>query len=361
MLPSRPLEVSPHVMLLRQYDAMREKLFDSDVLRETEYYRNACVLIDAFGHYFDATREDALPSLVRRFVEYYTGAGEKNRPRQRGQSEEGAPIRVRPVADSDCYEIVDGNHRLAIAYMKGQKRVRVKLKRRREPLHTPLQSLLQDVLWLGGRYELYQPVASPELEARWITVRKCTDRFDKMRKFLKARGLLPPTCRNYLDLASSYGWFVWKMQALGFESTGVERDPIASTVGEWAYGLEAENSIQSECASFLANTSSMWDVTSCFSLVHHFVRGNGPVSAEEFIRRLDRVTGRVLFFDTGQGDEAWFRDSLAKGKDKWNADYVGEWLRKNTSFREVIPLGVDEDRVPPFEDNYSRMLFACVR
>ena len=60
---------------------------------------------------------------------------------------------------------------------------------------------------------------------------------------------------------------------------------------------------------------------------------------------------------TGQNHEAWCSKSLPE----WNADYIEEWLKHNTSFRSIHRLGVDEDSVPPFEKNYSRMLFACLR
>ena len=99
------------------------------------------------------------------------------------------------------------------------------------------------------------------------------------------------------------------------------------------------------------------DVVSCFSLLHHFVLGRGSVDEVELLRLLDRATGRVLFIDTGQGHEDWFRKSLSS----WDADYVGEFLERHGTFDQVIDLGPDQDDVPPYEGNYGRHLFACVR
>jgi hypothetical protein len=91
--------------------------------------------------------------------------------------------------------------------------------------------------------------------------------------------------------------------------------------------------------------------------LHHFVLGRGSVGHEELLRLLDRVTGRVLFLDTGQEHEEWFRESLAG----WDADSIRRTLLENTSFDEVVDLGPDLDAVPPHERNYGRRLFACVR
>ena len=72
---------------------------------------------------------------------------------------------------------------------------------------------------------------------------------------------------------------------------------------------------------------------------------------------IDRATRTVLFFDMGEGHKAWFRNRLSG----WDPDYIEQWLRKNTSFTQIYRLGVDQDNVSPFEDNYGHTLFACMR
>jgi len=64
----------------------------------------------------------------------------------------------------------------------------------------------------------------------------------------------------------------------------------------------------------------------------------------------------VLFFDTGEEHEAWMRGKLPG----WTPEFVARWLRENTTFDEIVPLGRDED-VATFPGNYGRTLFACVR
>lgn len=75
------------------------------------------------------------------------------------------------------------------------------------------------------------------------------------------------------------------------------------------------------------------------------------------MRLLDGATGRVLFLDTGQQHEKWFEESLSE----WDTEYVKKFLLANSTFDEVIDLGPDIDAVPPYENNYRRHFFACVR
>jgi hypothetical protein len=211
--------------------------------------------------------------------------------------------------------------------------------------------------WLDGDRKLYQPLDAPELQQSWPIVRRCTDRLDKMVAFLGERELLPPATTSYLDIASFYGWFVGQMADRGYQAEGIERDPLGRVVGQAAYGVDPGSIRVGDCETLLEEAGRTWDVVSCFSLLHHFVLGRGAISHEELLRRIDAVTGRVLFLDTGQEHEEWFSESLAG----WDAEKVRRTLAENTTFDEIIDLGPDADAVPPHERNYGRHLFACIR
>ncbi len=132
---------------------------------------------------------------------------------------------------------------------------------------------------------------------------------------------------------------------------------MAANRAQVVYGLDPTRIAISEASAFLAAEGGRYDVVSCFSVLHHFALGRGPCSAEELIRLLDAATGQVLFFDTGERHEAWFAEVLPE----WDPDYIEKWLRANTTFRDVIALGVDDDAHAPYDANYGRTLFACVR
>ncbi|MDA7980187.1 MAG: methyltransferase domain-containing protein [Pirellulales bacterium] len=350
--PSTRMCDSPHATLLEKYKQLGESLFDLEVLRQTPYYKNAFLNIDIFGHYFGAKSEEAIPQLIRDFVDQWRGKSIE-RVTQPGQSPLGAPVLVRPIKHSKMFQLIDGHHRVASAIASGKSRLPVVSTQ--EGVLTPIQERLLDVLWLNGRRELYQPIDLPEVQEEWTLVRRCTDRLAKMLDFLEGQ---PDTVGgSHLDLGCSYGWFVWQMSQRGFRSHGVERDPIAASIGRDVYGLSSDSISRSDVVRFLRESTSPYDFVSCFSILHHFHLSDQGTSPDDVLRLLDKVTARCLFFDMAHCGEKWFREQLSG----WDHDAIEQWLRSNTSFRKVVRLGCDEDAVPPFQDNYSRMLFACVR
>jgi O-antigen/teichoic acid export membrane protein len=353
--PSRPISEWPHVSLLRQYDAIDEQIWDKEIFENTEYYRNAALNIEIFGKYFDAIVPSQIQWGARRFAYAYRGLNAcdfcSDIPDYARDPYEY--VAVRPVKDSTCYQVCEGHHRLAMAYMKGVKRIPGLI------LHpsvtTPLQDILREVLWLKGRQELYQPINSPEV-ADWVLVRRCSDRLKKMVEFLSVEGLIPPASGSYLDVASSYGWFVSEMAKVGFQAEGVERDPVAIMVGKLMYGLKAEQIHRADAVTYLRSCPNRYDVTTCLSLAHHYVMNNLNADAEELLHLLDSVTHHVMFFDMGESRE--YPGPKLQG---WDVDYIHHWLETNTKFARIVRLGVDEDAIPPNVNNFGRMLFACMR
>ena len=340
----------PHAELLSR--TARGDLSDAEIL-DSDYGAMARACIRGSGHYFGATDDAGVVRVARDFL----GRDDSGAPagRKPAQSPPDTPVLLAPVRGSGCFQVIDGHHRVAARAAAGDDLVPARV--RRTSVTTPLQELLDRMSWIGGRRELYQPVAAPELEDSWTTVRRCRDRLDSMDKLLADIGVVRPGA-TYLDVASCYGWFVAEMTRLGFTATGVERDPLARELGPAIYKtLGPEQILTADAVEFLRDDPGPWDVVSCFSLLHHFVLGRGSVDEVELFRLLDRATGRVLFLDTGQGHEAWFRKSLSS----WDADYVGEFLERHGTFDQVIDLGPDQDDVPPYEGNYGRHLFACVR
>jgi hypothetical protein len=351
--PSTRVVDGPHAGLLRLADDRGSALTDDDIVA-SDYGRMALRCIDARGSYFGVTDHHGVVALARDYIGRYRGRTPVGNAAADYRSQPSDPVLVAPVKASECYQVLDGHHRLALAAMRGEQYAEVSAKWL--PTTTPLQDLLGRMSWLEGSRELYQPVDAPELRQSWTHVRRCTDRRDKMLAFLGERDLLPPTTTSYLDVASCYGWFVQEMSKAGFDARGIERDPLGPRLGQVVYGL-SERVIRIGDAEQLLPDEPRTDVVSCFSLLHHFVLGRASVDAAELVRLLDRVTRRVLFFDTGEGHEAWFQESLAG----WDTAKITSFLQEHGTFDEIVDLGPDCDAIPPYEKNYGRHLFACVR
>jgi hypothetical protein len=335
--------------------ARGDAILEPGEFEKTDYYRNAAQCIAHTGNYFACRRPSQVIQVARSFAAQFRGEPLPRVEESEKYSRANSLITVRPIALSDCHEIYDGNHRLAIEMSRGKTEVKVRFVY--PETMTPLQQMLMDQTWVQGRKELYQPIDSPELEKKWKLVRRCSDRLDFTTRFLKEMNLLPPVCSSYLDVGANYGWFVWQLGKLGFDACGVEIDLAACDIGRLVYGLKPRQAICSEVVAFLETEQKAYDVVTCFSLLHHFVRGLGAVSGEELLGLIDRLTKRVFIFDMGQGHEEWFKDQLAQ----FNPRFIRDWVLKNTSFNRIQALGVDRDSVPPFERNYGRTTFACWR
>ena len=358
--PSTPISQSPHARFLEEYLKIGDEIFRPELFRQTAYFANAVQCINVVGQYFDCTHEDQVERIARGFVNRFNGQ-EVSADQARRAPEFSSPdsmVRVRPIEFSDCYEVKDGNHRLAIASVRGEQTYPVLVTF--PAVRTPLQQLVLDYAWCamrGEELELYQPVTSPELGAHWSLIRRCSDRFEMIERFLQEHRELLPERPTSLDIACSYGWFVRAFGELGFDAQGVEIDWAANEIARHVYGLRPEQVTRSEAVRFLQSSVRNYDVVSCFSLLHHFVLGRASISAIEMLRMIDRTTKTILFLDLGQEHEEWFREPLAG----WNADYIEQWLRDNSTFTKIYRLGTDRDNVPPFAENYGRTLFACMR
>ena len=359
LLPSTSIFEGAHVKLLQLYNQIGDEIFNDEILKDTDYYKEAVNCMRLTGSYF-YDRPEQIKVLIERFIKQHKG--EKiNYPVQPGQSAPDYPVFVRQIRYSSFYEVIDGNHRIARAIMKGDESIPVFIYEK-EPALTPLQQLLLDCLWINKQKWLYQPVDKPELKDEWKLVRACSDRFGMMKLFLDRQELLghKQKKKTYIDVGSSYGWFVSKMGELGFNACGIERDPFGMEIGFRVYGLQKQQIIHSDIILGLegqVKKRNIYDVVSCLSVLHHFALGKSSTSTENLIRLLDQITGKVLFLDTGEEHESAFGQDL-KG---WNPAYISRWIKENSTFSDIIPLGLDQDRVQPFENYYNRTLFACIK
>ncbi len=114
---SQSIEQFPHTQLLRQYQEIGDRLFEPAVLEQTPYFKNGAECVDLMGHYFEAWSENDVANVVRRFIASFSGGDPAAYAPQEGQSGPGMPIHVRPIEFSDCYQVIDGHHRLALAHV----------------------------------------------------------------------------------------------------------------------------------------------------------------------------------------------------------------------------------------------------
>ncbi len=353
------LRESPHVHLLERYRTVGERVFDPRTFEQTPYFRNGVQAVQLCGSYFGHRTTDGIAAQARAFVHLYERTARRDPSEveftHRGRHSPAGSLPVaRQTLSPAAFQISDGHHRLAVAWALGSHEALARIARPQSP--TALQSLVLSCAQTRGRRELYQPVSRVDFDASWKIVRRCDDRLAMMLNFL-AEVDMSPTALSVLDLACAYGWFVNEFAQRGSAAMGVDADRSTLRIGQIAYGLRPEQTVQSDLVTFLARCHRTWDIVLLLSVLHHFVLHPRLGSAEELLRRVDRVTGSCLFIDTGQAHERWWRGVLPK----WNDAFVVDFIRQNTSFARVVLIGADLDHAGPYRGNYRRTLFACVR
>lgn len=346
---STPVQCSPHFALLREYVAVGPPLFDEERFAKTSYGLNALRCIELQGHYFGATSIGDVLDRARRVCA--AAGGGRWEPLAEAETAAGEPVMVRRIAYSDCYEVLDGHHRLALAALRGATRYPCAIVPVERSL-TEMQRMVMHSSGMPGKSILYQPISCPEFR-HWIVMRECADRLQMMAAYLTSKRVL---AGSYLDICCSYGWFVDEMRKRGYEAFGVNENGAAVAVGRIAYGLPPSAIEVAGAVDFLS-TPRQYDVVSCFGVLHRFLRGQGSISAVDLIKLVDRSTGSILFIDAGEDHERRFKRSMAS----WDRSRIAAWLREHTSFNLIESLGTDRASEGKYRDQFGRYLFACTR
>lgn len=350
--PSTRLEDSFYDELLSAYDLHGEAALEEESIRASGYFQRIHLAATLSGHYRGVNDVPGLVQVTREYLDRYRDRPVRYRP---GRSRPGSLPRVRQICGSEYFSVLDGHHRLAIEMHKGASELEVVVAP--GSTTTYLQKRLLEMSWLDGSRRLYQPVDFPEVQG-WPLMRKCRDRLGMMTAFLERAGITASGGElSYLDVGSCYGWFVSEMGRLGFSARGVEMDPLAPEVGSLVYRLDPAQVSVGDCLDVLSDQERTADVVSCFSVLHHFVMGRGTGSAPELMGLLAARARRVLFLDTGQAHESWFRWVLPE----WTPGYIASWVLQHSDFSRVEAIGVDEDGQGPFQGRFGRTLFACTR
>ena len=346
----------PHVQFLKQYAACGSPIFEKTVFSQTAYFRNARNSIRLFGAYFPyCLLPEHIEISARRFALQYDKRSVAHLPSE-GHSPEGQRISVFTVRESDCYEIDEGNHRVAFAVMNGDESILADVVD--QPQYTPLQEMILRVEWQSNTREIYQPLELPETKKNWSLLRNSEDRRNKMMEFLDTHNLTAKRAGKVLDVGSYYGWFVSEFLKRGYDAYGIEHDRTAISVGELVYENVSGRICWDDAGIALRELTERYGISCCLSLMHHYIlRNQNGISAKELLHLLDLRTEKVLFFEMGEEHEVWFSQSLAG----WNKDTIKKWVLENSSFKRAYELGRDSDSVGVNRGNFSRMLFAFTK
>jgi 2-polyprenyl-3-methyl-5-hydroxy-6-metoxy-1,4-benzoquinol methylase len=353
-LISTPICDSPHAQFLRQMAANPNDLNDNSILSNTPYFAFIQNCIRVSGEYMGCVSNDEVMQWMREFYQLFVYHRDKTEKptfsKEFGHSKPKDAIVVAKLKKSDCYEILDGHHRAAIACVLGQETIDVVVAKKK---YSALQKLLMQVNQVHKLPELYQPVDRLEVK-EWHALRQCEDRFQMANDYLEKNRI---ELNNMIDLACSYGWFPTAFKKKGLRVKGVDRDPNALKIAQLINGLTDDEVLCDRIENFLEQTEEKFDLVVFLSILHHYALGREPGEAIQILKKVAAITNKVMLFDTGQNHERWFMRTLRK----WDDQYIIDFIKEHTDFKEVIALGKDKDNVGPYSKNYARTLFICVK
>lgn len=202
----------------------------------------------------------------------------------------------------------------------------------------------------------YQPLSLDSVNSNNIVARKSSDRLESMISFCNNYFGESIKDKTFLDIGSSYGYFVDSFIGICKESYGVENAQKELSMCSIFYPNAYKNIFNQDFITFL-DSSSQYDIVSCLSVTHTIIMDSGEEYAIDFLHKIDLITKEVLFFEMGQEHEGWYKEKMQG----WNEDKIEEWILQNTSFNFCQRLSKDEDSIGTFEGNFGRTLFAFYR
>ncbi len=355
---STRLEDSPHVKLLEQYRTMGETLFVGNNFEQTEYFRLGRQWIRLTGDYFGQRTNEGLRVLARSFVTLYERI--KNGdwtpvdfPSRTHHSGRGSLPTIRPTLTPTIFKIVEGHHRLAIAWVLGGRKARITLL---PPMPTELQHLAVAVSQNWGYRRLCQPIDRLDFDRSWEPLQPCEDYLAMMLNLFTRRGVSLKGL-SVINLGCSYGWYVAKLSALGCQAIGVEPDAAALKIGRLAYGLRAEQLAQNDLPTFVGNCNRNFDVVLLSGGLYDLARNANSRSLGEFLKRVDSITGRYLFLDMGLTREVWWPAAFPE----WNQEAIEEFVKRHMSFSHVLRFPADPKDTGNCRAHRGGTLLACIR
>jgi hypothetical protein len=151
-----------------------------------------------------------------------------------------------------------------------------------------------------GIIDHYQPLP-------WLGVRDAKRSDSTLERWQSIDRELGELTGSSLDIGCNLGFFTFQMARRGFFSLGVEESAMLCHVCNLTKEVSGfENALFMRATvdeSFCQRLPTV-DVTLFLSVFHHIVRKSGMDAASRLMAELMQRTRKILFFETGQSNEA---------------------------------------------------------
>ncbi|MFT5468349.1 MAG: SAM-dependent methyltransferase [Verrucomicrobiales bacterium] len=168
--------------------------------------------------------------------------------------------------------------------------------------------------------EFYQPM--PQLK---ISLRKKGQERRVLARWNAMEKALPDDIQNAMDIGCNVGFYAFSLAQRGYFVTGIEGGPVYHIFSHHAKEALGLNNVS--LAKLLVTPDNVKtlpgaDCVLLLAVFHHWCRAFGKESALEMLDEIYRKTGKVLFFETGEGGENYAKSLPDMG------DSPENWIRE---------------------------------
>jgi hypothetical protein len=323
----------PHVKLLNEYLKEGDALFEPQRFRQTDYFKNAWQCILTYHYYTWCRSKEDIIKAARNFVKRTFSTNyqqEENLLHMAGTmdkaSPKGEPVIVRRVKASHHLQACDGHHRLASAFVRGEKKLTGHINIWPQ-VYSPMQQLVLDADRQRGQENVWQPLEDcPEMQEWPVTqaselIAQCIFNYIKKDEY-----------ESFLDVNCGYGWFLNQFKQHGFKTVqGLESDPVSRKIGQASYGLN-----QHEIMSI--NSGQTFDITLCLNELEFVLKGQRPLNLTQYIESLALTTRHLCLIDFPKSISAKILELKALKDNFLQVEIIHSEISYKKEFRALVAL-----------------------
>jgi hypothetical protein len=327
---------SPHSLLLQEYQKEGDCLFEDERFLNTEYYKYGANCIDHFYNFFEAYQKESIVKIARHFV-YRVFHPEKNNSSKSPftcYSNKHASILVSPIEGSSYFQLEDGYHRLAQAYVEGKKEVSAYIKRKK--VYTPLQEMLLMDSRSYRKLELHQPLIALEVADSWPVRLPMIPIFNEIKSIIKNHF---PNQRESdltcLDVGARYGWLVKNLIDIGINTKGLENDYVCNLISMSIHNLNHKLMQLGDYKVSLLNSDKYNIVTCLDEMPRCFLKANSQLP-DDFLKSLSYATKNILIISMGE----IYRGTPHPKLSEWTHNRTRNWLEGSNLFKKIETINI---------------------
>ena len=324
---------------LDAYQAFTAHFNDGVAWAQTAFYRRLLGEIEQGRIRWDCSSQEELDRRFLWLEQLYADIrdhGYKSQPELDAGADDPLAVEdevVVAITRDGEFLFVDGRHRLSIAKLLDLPRIPVKVTRRHADWFRFRQEILNYAREHNGN--IYHPLTHPDLSD--IPAFHEEERFDMLAAHLSL------SAGSLLDIGAHWGYFCHRFEAIGFDCTAVENDPVNLYFLRKLKQAEQRRFTIIDRSIFDLSEGGDYDVVLALNIFHHFLKTEAVYG--QLIDLLGRLHTRIMFFQAHHPEGAQMRGAYRN----YAADEFVAFILEHSHLSTAEYLGKARDGRPIYK------------